>query len=57
MHGGFNVPNMSGSLTSRNSSMNNVASGGVQQPTGNIPGGRFASNNIPIALSQVCCFR
>ncbi|XP_021840262.1 probable NOT transcription complex subunit VIP2 isoform X3 [Spinacia oleracea] len=53
MHGGFNVPNMSGSLTSRNSSMNNVASGGVQQPTGNIPGGRFASNNIPIALSQM----
>ncbi|CAO2838669.1 unnamed protein product [Amaranthus hypochondriacus] len=53
MHGGFNVPNMSGTLTSRNSSMNNVGSGGVQQPTGNVPGGRFASNNIPVALSQM----
>ncbi|XP_021729041.1 probable NOT transcription complex subunit VIP2 isoform X3 [Chenopodium quinoa] len=53
MHGGFNVPNMSGTLSSRNSSMNSVASGGVQQPTGNVPGGRFASNNIPVALSQM----
>lgn len=52
MHG-FNVPNMSGTLTSRNSSMNSVASGGIQQPTGNVPGGRFASNNIPVALSQI----
>lgn len=57
MHGGFNVPNMSGTLTSRNSSMNSVGSGGIQQPTGNVPGGRYASNNIPVALSQVCLLR
>ncbi|KAH9624393.1 hypothetical protein KSS87_017948 [Heliosperma pusillum] len=50
MHGGFNVPN---TLASRNSTMNSVASGGVQQNTGNIPGGRFTSNNIPVALSQM----
>ncbi|KAL9237401.1 hypothetical protein vseg_011954 [Gypsophila vaccaria] len=50
MHGGFNVPN---TLASRNSTMNSVASGGVQQTTGSIPGGRFASNNIPAALSQM----
>ncbi|KAK9672493.1 hypothetical protein RND81_12G103900 [Saponaria officinalis] len=50
MHGGFNVPN---TLSSRNSSMNSVASGGVQQTMGNMAGGRFTSNNIPVALSQM----
>ena len=33
--------------------MNNVPSGGVQQPTGSLSSGRFASNNLPVALSQV----
>ncbi|XP_023532186.1 probable NOT transcription complex subunit VIP2 isoform X3 [Cucurbita pepo subsp. pepo] len=44
---------MSGALTSRNSTINNVPSGGVQQPTGTLSSGRFASNNLPVALSQL----
>ncbi|XP_057449097.1 probable NOT transcription complex subunit VIP2 isoform X2 [Lotus japonicus] len=53
IHGSFNVPNMSGTLTSRNSTINNVPSGGVQQPTGSLSSGRFTSNNLPVALSQL----
>ncbi|XP_075634901.1 putative NOT transcription complex subunit VIP2 isoform X2 [Castanea sativa] len=53
IHGSFNVPNMPGALTSRNSAINNVPSGGVQQPTGSLSSGRFASNNLPVALSQL----
>ncbi|KAI9195828.1 hypothetical protein LWI28_018488 [Acer negundo] len=53
IHGSFNVPNMPGTLTSRNSTINNVPSGGVQQPTGSLSSGRFASNNLPVALSQL----
>lgn len=53
MHGSFNMPNMPGSLTSRNTTMNGVPSSAVQQPTGNLSNGRFASNNIPVALSQI----
>ncbi|GAB2277730.1 Probable NOT transcription complex subunit vip2 [Dionaea muscipula] len=53
MHGSFNVPNMPSTLASRNSSINSVPSGAVQQPTGNLPSGRFASTNLPVALSQI----
>ncbi|KAJ4725905.1 CCR4-NOT transcription complex subunit 2 [Melia azedarach] len=53
IHGSFNVPNMPGTLTSRNSTINNVPTGGVQQPTGSLSSGRFASNNLPVALSQL----
>ncbi|XVE79660.1 hypothetical protein DITRI_Ditri14bG0076000 [Diplodiscus trichospermus] len=53
IHGSFNVPNMAGTLTSRNSTLSNVPTGGVQQPTGSLSGGRFASNNLPVALSQL----
>ncbi|KAL5169444.1 putative NOT transcription complex subunit VIP2 [Glycine soja] len=53
IHGSFNVPNMPGTLTSRNSTINNVPSGGVQQPTGSLSSGRFTSNNLPVALSQL----
>ncbi|KVI11975.1 NOT2/NOT3/NOT5-like protein [Cynara cardunculus var. scolymus] len=53
LHGSFNVPNMPGSLGSRNSTTGNVPSSGVQQSSGNLSGGRFASNNIPVALSQM----
>ncbi|KAK6926900.1 NOT2/NOT3/NOT5, C-terminal, partial [Dillenia turbinata] len=53
IHGSFNVPNMPGTLTSRNTTLNSVPSGGVQQPTGSLSGGRFTSNNIPVALSQI----
>jgi CCR4-NOT transcription complex subunit 2 len=44
---------MPGTLASRNSTVNNIPSGGVQQPTGSLSGGRFASNNLPVGLSQV----
>ena len=55
IHGSFNIQNMSGALASRNSTINNVPSGGVQQPTGTLSSGRYAaSNNLPVALSQVC---
>ncbi|GKV08202.1 hypothetical protein SLEP1_g19868 [Rubroshorea leprosula] len=53
IHGSFNVANIPGTLSSRNSTMNNVPSGGVQQPTGSLSTGRFASNNLPVALSQL----
>ncbi|XVF46449.1 hypothetical protein PTKIN_Ptkin03bG0027500 [Pterospermum kingtungense] len=53
IHGSFNVPNMPGTLTSRNSTLSNVPTGGVQQPTGSLSGGRFASNNLPVAFSQL----
>ncbi|XP_052177317.1 probable NOT transcription complex subunit VIP2 isoform X2 [Diospyros lotus] len=53
IHGSFNVPTMPGTLASRNSTINNVPSSGVQQPAGSLSSGRFASNNLPIALSQI----
>lgn len=53
IHGSFNVPNMPGTLASRNSTINSVPSGAVQQPTGNLSTGRYASNSLPVALSQV----
>ncbi|GMH10238.1 hypothetical protein Nepgr_012079 [Nepenthes gracilis] len=53
MHGGFNVPNMPSTLQSRNTTMNSVPSGAVQQPTGNLPSGRFTPTNLPVALSQM----
>ncbi|KAJ4955815.1 hypothetical protein NE237_012598 [Protea cynaroides] len=53
IHGSFNIPNMPGTLASRNSPMNGVPSNGVQQPAGSLSIGRFASNNLPVALSQI----
>ncbi|MCD7455176.1 putative NOT transcription complex subunit vip2 [Datura stramonium] len=53
IHGSFNVPNMPGTLGSRNTTMSNVPSSGVQQSGNSLSGGRFASNNIPVALSQI----
>ncbi|XP_019447928.1 PREDICTED: probable NOT transcription complex subunit VIP2 isoform X2 [Lupinus angustifolius] len=53
IHGSFNVPNMPGTLSSRNSTINSVPTGGAQQPTASLSSGRFASNNIPVALSQL----
>ncbi|XP_074584510.1 putative NOT transcription complex subunit VIP2 [Curcuma longa] len=53
IHGSYNLPNMPGSLASRNAAMGGVPSGGVQQPGGNIPSGRFTSNNILVALTQM----
>lgn len=53
IHGNFNVTNMPGTLGSRNSAMNNIPSSGVHQSAGNISAGRFASNNLPVALSQI----
>ncbi|KAM6595727.1 probable NOT transcription complex subunit VIP2 isoform X1 [Cannabis sativa] len=53
IHGSFNVPTMPGALTSRNSTMNNVPSGGVQQPTGSLSSGRFTSNSLPGGIPQL----
>ncbi|KAL8128667.1 hypothetical protein V2J09_017822, partial [Rumex salicifolius] len=53
MHGTFNIQNIPGTLASRNSSIGNVPSGAVQQPAGSLATGRFASNNLPVALSQI----
>uniref|UniRef100_A0A1J3HUC2 Putative NOT transcription complex subunit VIP2 n=1 Tax=Noccaea caerulescens TaxID=107243 RepID=A0A1J3HUC2_NOCCA len=53
LHGSYNVGNMQGTLTSRNSSMNSIPSAGVQQANGSFSSGRFASNNLPVALSQL----
>ncbi|KMT09096.1 hypothetical protein BVRB_6g132040 [Beta vulgaris subsp. vulgaris] len=53
MHGSFNVPSMTGTLSSRNSSINAVPSGGMQQSAGNLLAGRFGSNNLPVVLSQI----
>ncbi|KAJ6370075.1 hypothetical protein OIU76_028363 [Salix suchowensis] len=44
---------MPGTLASRNSTVNNSHSVGVQQPTGSLSGGRFASNNLPVGLTQL----
>ncbi|XP_042451381.1 probable NOT transcription complex subunit VIP2 isoform X2 [Zingiber officinale] len=53
IHGSFNLPNVPGSLASREAAMGVVPSGGVQQPGGSIPSGRFSSNNLLVALSQM----
>ncbi|KAK6163233.1 hypothetical protein DH2020_000097 [Rehmannia glutinosa] len=53
IHGNFNVPNMPGALGSRSTTMNNIPSSGVPQAGGNLSSGRFASNNLPVALSQI----
>ncbi|CAK8536159.1 unnamed protein product [Lathyrus sativus] len=53
MHGSFNIPNMPSTLTSRNSTINSMPSGAVQQPTSSLSSGRFSSNNLPAALSQL----
>ncbi|XP_043701972.1 probable NOT transcription complex subunit VIP2 [Telopea speciosissima] len=53
VHGSFNVPNMPGTVASRNSTLNGVPSSGIQQPMGSLSSGRFASNNLPVALSQI----
>lgn len=43
---------MPGSLPQRNAAMSGLPSSGVQQPGGSISG-RFASNNLPVAMSQI----
>lgn len=53
LHGSYNVGNMQGTLSSRNSSMNSLPSPGVQQANGSFSSGRFSSNNLPVALAQV----
>ncbi|KAM3303440.1 putative NOT transcription complex subunit VIP2 isoform X1 [Capsicum chacoense] len=53
IHGSFNLPNMHSTLGSRNTAINNVPSSGVQQSGNNLSGGRFSSNNLAPALSQI----
>ncbi|KAJ0575441.1 putative CCR4-NOT complex subunit/5 domain superfamily protein [Helianthus annuus] len=50
LHGSFNV---AGTLGSRNPTTANVPSNGLQQQSGNLSAGRFTSNNMPAALSQI----
>ncbi|KAL5212058.1 hypothetical protein ABZP36_022905 [Zizania latifolia] len=52
IHGNYNLPNIPGSLAQRNAAMSGLPSSGVQQPGGSISG-RFASNNLPVAMSQI----
>ncbi|KAG8072656.1 hypothetical protein GUJ93_ZPchr0006g41483 [Zizania palustris] len=52
IHGNYNLPNIPGSLAQRNAAMSGLPSSGVQQPGGSISG-RFASNNHPVAMSQI----
>jgi CCR4-NOT transcription complex subunit 2 len=52
IHANFNLPNMPGSLAQRNAAMSGLPSSGVQQPGGSISA-RFASNNLPVGMSQV----
>ncbi|XP_051113228.1 probable NOT transcription complex subunit VIP2 isoform X2 [Andrographis paniculata] len=53
IHGSFNVPNMPSALGSRSTTINNIPSSGMQQAAANLSSGRFASNNVPVALSQI----
>lgn len=53
IHGSFNIPNMPGSLASRNSTINGGHPGGIQQPAGSLSNGRFPINHLPTALSQL----
>ena len=43
---------MPGAYTSRNAGLNGPLNG-VQPPAGSISNGRYAVNNLPVALSQV----
>lgn len=49
IHGNLNLA----SVAPRNSSLIGSPSPGVQQPGGNISGGRFPSNNLPASMSQI----
>ncbi|KAI7738295.1 hypothetical protein M8C21_024392 [Ambrosia artemisiifolia] len=51
INGNFSIPSMPGTYTSRNSGLNGPLNG-VQPPTGSISNGRYAVNNLPVALSQ-----
>ncbi|EPS59760.1 hypothetical protein M569_15045 [Genlisea aurea] len=53
IHRNFNVPNLPVGLGARSSTMNNMPSSGVQQGSGNFSSVGFASNNLPVALSQI----
>lgn len=52
MHGNF-APNIPGSLASRNPAMTAVLSSGLQQPGSSITSGRFSSNNLQLAMTQI----
>lgn len=53
INGSFNIANMSGTYTSRNSTLNGAGPmSGVQPAAGSISNGRFTVNNLPVALSQ-----
>lgn len=51
VHGNYSMPNMPTSIST--SGFGGLPSGGVHQPSGSHSTGRFASNNLPVALSQL----
>lgn len=51
INGNYNIPSMPGAYTSRNAGLNGPWNG-VQPPAGSISNGRYAVNNLPVALSQ-----
>ncbi|KAJ6805773.1 putative NOT transcription complex subunit VIP2 isoform X2 [Iris pallida] len=53
IHQSFNVANMPGSLSRNAAALGGVPSSSVQQPGGGLSGGRFASNSLPVAMSQI----
>lgn len=53
VHGNYSMPNMPTSISTCNSGFGGLPSGGVHQPSGSLSTGRFASNNLPVALSQL----
>ncbi|XP_042434929.1 probable NOT transcription complex subunit VIP2 isoform X3 [Zingiber officinale] len=53
IHGSYNLPNMPGSFASRNVTIGAAPLGSFQQPGGSISSGRFASNNILVASTQM----
>lgn len=53
VHGNYSMPNMPTSISTNNSGFGGLPSGGVHQPSGSLSTGRFASNNLPVAFSQL----
>ncbi|KAJ6817325.1 putative NOT transcription complex subunit VIP2 isoform X2 [Iris pallida] len=53
IHQSFNVANMPGSLSRNAATLGSLPSSGMQQPGGSLSSGRFASNNLAVAMSQI----
>jgi hypothetical protein len=51
----YNMQTVQNSMSSRNQGMGGSPSSGGHQSTGNLPTGRFSSNNLPVGFTQVFC--